>query len=162
MLLKRSSFNLVCTACMRQYDVCSGNTFISSTCVSSDCPSHEHGHIGLHSPGNWQVEDNTLYVLNEDENNRFDATIRRGLKCAGKVEIEANLLLMGAAPEMAEALIDTYRLMLKMLDSDKEDVRLALLEIEHALTKANIDFKTNLGLSTSLTDMLMAEELMAA
>jgi hypothetical protein len=163
MLIKTGPFNLICTECMRDYDVCSGDTLNDSKCFSDDCPTHEIGHLGHFSPGNWQVEGNTLYVLNEDDNNRFDATIRRGLKCAGKEkELEANLALMSAAPVLVEALVDSYRLMLTNLDPSNEVTRRVFLEIEHALTKANINFKQILELPTSMTEMIVSPERIAA
>lgn len=65
-------------------------------------PEHKH------TPGPWSVAGVTIYSLNKNEVNRFDARVQQGWddsqERTSRAECEANARLIAAAPDLLEAL----------------------------------------------------------
>jgi len=61
-----------------------------------------------HTKGPWLISGSTVYAINQDDCNRFSARVYEGHddfdKKISREEVEANALLMSAAPEMLAAL----------------------------------------------------------
>lgn len=162
MIVLTSTHSLECTACGRVYaekEIQELGIAAGGACTHDKCSSHDGPFLGFHSPGIWQVDEDLVYALNEFDCNRFSAQVKSGLKCeGGKAELSANAKIMSASKEMAIALLTAYKVMLSVAEASKSVPRSSFLEIEYALTKANIDYMGILGLKTPASVSLYASQ----
>lgn len=101
-----------------------------------------------HTPGEWFREGLTIYALDETgTNNRFSAHVQGGYKFRSRMsdgtgerttdaELEANALLMGAAPDMLAALKLAHRWLANSVPAVDLDGPKPLPVIAAALSKA--------------------------
>lgn len=67
-----------------------------------------------HTPGPWRTDGRTIYALSIDGVNRFDCRVNDGWMMSGTYrtpedEIESNVSLIAAAPDLLEALVATLK-----------------------------------------------------
>jgi hypothetical protein len=70
-----------------------------------------------YTPGEWIAEGCTIYALNDNGYNRFDARVQRGYTDDAKTsesELEANATLIAAAPNLAQKLYEADQLIMQL------------------------------------------------
>lgn len=101
-----------------------------------------------HTPGPWDLEERTVFALNDHFCNRFYATIQRGQGSMPE-ELDANARLIAAAPDLLDACAQMDRALSGGPMTLGEVQRLVKAAIEKALHTP----PTNLPVSESSRDV---------